>query len=214
MMHYLCEVNKKMKPVVVWAVAMLLVGSLLWVPVGWWLREEEVLDNFQAGRTYEAGLAPVYEPVASLLVYFNTTTFDHSANIDANGSVTGTNTISKTLTIENNDDTRTAKNIAVLLQNPRTFKDGLHDNLETDDLEVYVTVGGFTSTLFHDGEYSADGYTVGNIGPGNKVSFIFTVEVNDAVAGTFQDGQTYTCAVYVNQPLANYIDTTAFTILT
>jgi len=149
---------------------------------------------------------------ASLEVSISNNTFDFSSVVDANGSVSAETTISTYVTIENPDDI-TAKDIYITLYNPTTGKGGLHDNLEVDELEAYVESGGIEYALYYNGDYT-DGFTLGDLASGGKANVTFKITFTEAVAGTFQDGQTYTCYLYVYQKEADYPLPIKFTIKT
>lgn len=197
----------------VWAIglAFLLVGVLVGFGGGFWYRQAEVDDAFTSGMTYQESITPEAVTPASLLC-----SFADGAEvlvIDADGGVDVEDTDTDTLTIENTDEERDATDLTLMMYNPITDKEGLHDNLETDALEISVTIGGVTSKLFHDGSYT-DGVSVGDLTAGGEIAVTVTWTAEVCVAGTFQDGQTYNCGIYIYQPDANYVDTVAFTIST
>lgn len=200
-----------MKKIWAIAVAFCLVGVLLGFGGGFWYRQGEVDEAFTSGMTYQAGITPVAVTPASLLC-----TFADGAEvlvIDADGGVDVEDTDTDTLTIENTDEERDATDLTIMLYNPVTDTEGLHDNLETDAMEVSVTIGGVTSKLFHDGEYT-DGVVIADLTAGGEIAITVTWTAETCVAGTFQDAQTYTCGLYIYQPDANYVDTVAFTLAT
>ena len=160
------------------------------------------------------GVAGVDIDAASIGATFNTTTFNHAASVAADGAVSTSTSHSLTLWINSTDDDLVAQELYIRLQNPRTDKDGLHDNLETDSFEFGVTEGGTTTKLFHDGDYIDDGWYYGDLSAGGSVQVTVTCTLESAVAGTFQDGQTYTCYLYVYQEKADYPTAVSFTITT
>lgn len=193
------------------AIAFLFVGGLLGFGGGFWYRQGEVDEAFTSGMTYQQSITPVAITPASLLC-----SFADGAEvlvIDADGGVDVEDTDTDTLTIENTDEERDATDLTLMLYNPVTDKEGLHDNLETDALEVSVTIGGVTSKLYHDGEYTA-GVVLGDLTAGGEIAITVTWTAETCVAGTFQDAQTYNCGLYIYQPDANYVDTVAFTVST
>jgi len=197
----------------IWAIALAfcLVGVLVGVGAGYWYRQYEVDQAFASGMAYQASVTPTAVTPASLLC-----TFDDGAevlDIDADGGVDVEDTDTDTLTIENTDEERDADDLTLMLYNPVTDKEGLHDNLETDALEISVTIGGITSMLYHDGAYT-DGVVIGDLTAGGQIAITITWTAEVCVAGTFQDAQTYNCGIYVYQPDANYVDTVAFTLAT
>ena len=207
------EVGKKMKTVWVIAVAFLLVGTLIGVGAGYWYRQGEVDDAFTAGMTYQEAITPEAVTPASLLCSFADGGETLAATVDADGGVDTEGDDTDTLTIENTDETRDATDLTLMLTNPVTDKEGLHDNLETDALEISVTIGGVTSKLYHDGDYT-EGVVVGDLTAGGEISITMTWTAETCVAGTFQADQTYNCGLYIYQPDANYVDTVAFTLTT
>lgn len=200
-----------MKKIWAIAVAFCLVGVLLGFGSGFWYRQGEVDEAFTDGMAYQEAITPVAITPASLLC-----SFADGAEvlvIDADGGVDVEDTDTDTLTIENTDEERDATDLTLMLYNPITDKEGLHDNLETDALEVSVTIGGVTSKLYHDGAYT-DGVVIGDLTAGGEIAVTVTWTAETCVAGTFQDAQTYSCGIYVYQPDANYVDTVAFTLAT
>jgi len=191
----------------------IMIGAIVGFAGGYWYMEAKVDEAYQAGIAYGQTLAPTPEVPASLSLSLATGTFDHSATVASDGSVSTETSKTGTLTIENTDESRTAEGVKILLYNPITGKEGLHDNLETDATEVSVTIGGITAKLYHNGEYT-DGIEIGDIPAGGEVQVTVTFTLEQAVAGTFQDGQTYTCYLYVYQPNANYCDVVSFTVTT
>lgn len=151
---------------------------------------------------------------AGLTATLNSSTFVLATAVAADGSVATESSYSLTLTIENTDDDIDATDVELLLYNPRSDKDGLHSNLETDSTEVGVTSGGLTAKLYHDGAYIQNGYGLGTIPAGGQESITVTFTLETAVAGTFQDGQSYTGYLYVYQPDAEHYTTVSFTVTT
>jgi len=154
---------------------------------------------YNAGKL--AGMQQVVRP-ASLEVSISNSTFNFSSVVDTNGSVSTETTISAYVTIENPDDI-TAEDIYITLYNPLTEKGGLHENLEVEELEAYISSGGIEYALYYNGDYT-DGFALGDLASGGKANVTFKITFTEAVAGTFQDGQTYTCYLYVYQKEANY----------
>jgi len=181
---------------------------------GYYYMQSEVEEAYQSGYIAGQSVAPTYETPASLSIAFSSGTFDHTSTVASDGSVSAETDKTDTLTIENTDESKTASDVRILLYNPVTGKEGLHDNLETDATEVTITIGGVTYSLYHDGEYVTDGVPIGDLPAGSSVTATVTFTLEKAVAGTFQDGQTYTCYLYVYQPNANYADVVSFTVTT
>ena len=192
----------------------LVVGLVIGFAGGYYYMQSEVEEAYQSGYIAGQSVAPTYETPASLSIAFSSGTFDHTSTVASDGSVSAETDKTDTLTIENTDESKTASDVRILLYNPVTGKEGLHDNLETDATEVTITIGGVTYSLYHDGEYVTDGVPIGDLPAGSSVTATVTFTLEKAVAGTFQDGQTYTCYLYVYQPNANYADVVSFTVTT
>ena len=192
----------------------LVVGLVIGFAGGYYYMQSEVEEAYQSGYIAGQSVAPTYETPASLSIAFSSGTFDHTSTVASDGSVSTETDKTDTLTIENTDESKTASDVRILLYNPVTGKEGLHDNLETDATEVTITIGGVTYSLYHDGEYVTDGVPIGDLPAGSSVTATVTFTLEKAVAGTFQDGQTYTCYLYVYQPNANYADVVSFTVTT
>jgi len=205
--------EKKMEAkqaIFVWLVFGLLIGF----GIGYYYQQEKIDEAYQSGYVAGQSVAPTYETPASLSASLSSGTFDHTTTVASDGSVSSDTDKTDTLTIENTDESKTASNVKILLYNPVTGKEGLHDNLETDSTEVTITIGGVTYSLYHDGEYVTDGVPIGDLPAGASIEATVTFTLEKAVAGTFQDGQTYTCYLYIYQPNANYADVVSFTVST
>jgi len=158
---------------------------------------------------------------AELLCTFDNSEFDHSLSVESNGGVTNEINVSHLITIINNDNSTTAKNVYIKLKvDNKVFSgEGLDDKLEKEELEVSVTAGGETKKLFYDGEY-IEGYNLGDLAPYNQFTGEFNIKLKKAKEGTFEDNKIYNCNVYVYQVDANYIshfskpDILSFTVLT
>jgi len=161
---------------------------------------------------YTAGQSVTARPASIDVSIGNSSFADFSAVVDANGTVATETTKTTYITIENPDDI-TAENIYITLYNNLTNKGGLHDDLEVEELEAYVTSGGMEYALFYNGEYT-NGFALGDLEAGGKANITFKITFTQAVAGTFQDGQTYTCYVYIYQKDANYVTPIKFTVTT
>ena len=207
------EVVRKMKKVWAIGIAFLLVGVLVGFGGGFWYRQGDVDTAFTAGMAYQESITPVAITPASLLCSFNDSSIDLSGPIDADGGVTTRGEDLATLTIENTDEERDATDLTLMLYNSITDKEGLHDNLEVDALEISITVGSVTTALFHDGEYTT-GINLGDLGAGGKITVSVNWSAETCVAGTFQPDQTYSCGFYVYQPDALYVDTVSYTLAT
>jgi len=204
-----------MKQIAIIAVAMLLVGAVVGAAGAWQWRQGEVDDAFNDGMAYQSSLEDeAVSSVASLHVEMSDTSIDHSSTVASDGSVSTTTANSVTLYINNTDETRDAEDLKITLYNPVTDTEGLHDNLETSDTDIYLTTSaGVTSRLFRNGDYT-DGIEIPDLEPESTIEITVYFELEDAVAGTFQDGQTYDCSLYVYQSSAGYSDVVDYTIST
>jgi len=205
------EVVRKMKKIWAIGIAFLLVGVLVGFGSGFWYRQGDVDTSFAAGMAYQESITPVAVTPASLLCSFNNTA--PTLDIDADGGVDTENSDVRVLTIENTDEERIATDLTLRMTNPVTDKEGLHDNLEVDALEISITVGGVTSALYHDGGYTT-GVNLGDLGAGGSIAITVQWTAELCVAGTYQPDQTYSCGVYIYQPDANYVDTVSYTLAT
>ena len=198
-----------------WAVAVvfIILGTALGAGVTYVVRDQESIDAYAAGVAAQKLAVPAVETPASVTLTLTSGTFAQAANVFADGSVPVEAAVTDTLTIENTDETRNAKTPKLMLVNPVTSKEGLHDNLETDSTEISITIGGVEKMLYHDGEYTS-GVLLDTLEDGDKATITVTITFEVAVAGTFQDGQSYTCYMYLYQPSANYCDVVSFTVTT
>ena len=196
-------------------VLVLVVGMLIGFAGGYYYTKEKVGNEmYQQGYVAGQSATPTYTTPASLTLSLASGTFNHTATVASDGSVASDTSKTDTLTISNDDESATASDVKILLYNPITGKQGLHDNLETDSTEVTITIGGVTYALYHNGDYVTDGVPIGNLPAGSEITATVTFTLEQAVAGTFQDGQTYTCHLYVYQPDSNYADVVPFTVTT
>ena len=201
----MAEVSKSL----VWfIIGALVVGALVYAYMSGMV-QSAYQQGYQTG--YSQGLAVAPTPVTPVELEITQTggdTFNLSTYIASDGSATNT-TSELQVTIKNfNNETAT---LTITLKNPKTGEEGLPDALENSYFNVYIGAV-YTKYLFVDGEYT-DGATL-TIEPDSVVTFNMGVELEDAPAGTFADGQTYTMEVYFYQPDANYVETLEYTILT
>lgn len=207
--------KKKQSNVFALAVAFLLIGSVIGIVGTYYWTQTEVDSAFSRGMAYQQSIGAI-NPPASVTATLTSGTFAHAGNVLADGSVATEVDVTDTLTVENTDETRSAEEPTyITLYNPITDRYGLHDNLETDSTEFSITVGGATYKLYHDGAYITPGYEVpGGIAPGGELSVTVTFTLESAVAGTFQDGQSYTSYLYLYQKDASYADVISFIVTT
>lgn len=196
-------------------VAVFMIAGLIFGAIaGYYVKSDRFDEGRAAGIAYQQSRDRVGVP-ASLTVNLSAATFSHASTVSSDGSVSTECVEWDTLTIENTDDTRTAGDVKVVLKNPVNDKEGLNDNLETDNTEFAVVSGaGGTYKLFDGGDYITDGYSLGDISPGGSWSLNVSMTLEVAAAGTFQDGQEYTCYLYVYQDDADYSDVLTFTVTT
>jgi len=207
--------KKKQSNVFALAVAFLCIGAVVAAAGTYYWMQTDVDASFSRGMAYQASI-DVANPPASVTATLTTGTFDHTATVAADGSCAAEVDVTDTLTIENTDEARSAEEPTyITLYNPITDRYGLHDNLETDSTEFSITVGGATYKLYHDGAYIVPGYEIpGGMAPGGEIAVTVTFTLETAVAGTFQDGQSYTNYMYVYQKDASYADVISFIVTT
>lgn len=201
-----------MKKLAIFVVA-LAIGAVFATAGTYYYMESQVNQAFEQGMAYQEQLQPGAVTPASVSMSFDTSTFNLSTAVDSDGAVTTETSTNNTLTITNDDETRTARNPKIMLQNPVTGTDGLHDNLETDSTVVSITVGGLTSKLYRENDYNS-GVELADLRPGDEVEVTVQVTFETAVDGTFQDAQDYDCNFYLYQPNANYAIPISFTVNT
>ncbi|MFW6122132.1 MAG: hypothetical protein ACOC80_14720 [Petrotogales bacterium] len=201
-----------MKKLAIFVVA-LVIGAVFGVAGTYYYTESQVKQAFEDGMSYQEQLTPSAVTPASVSMSFDTSSFNLSSAVDSDGAVTTETSTNNTLTITNDDETRTAKNTKIMLTNPVTGTDGLHDNLETDSTEISVTIGGVTSKLYRDDDYTS-GVELGYLASGDEIEVTVKVTFETAVDGTFQDAQEYDCNLYFYQPNATYAIPISFTVST
>lgn len=195
-------------------IAVAIIVSIVAAAGTWWYMGTTQYDSgYAAGVAVGIARARVDIP-ASLTVSLAAASFAHTATVASDGSVATEVTVWDVLSIENTDDTRTAGDVRIVLYNPVTDKEGLNDNLETDSTEFAVALAGGTFKIFDAGDYITNGYALGDIAPGGSWDINVSLTLEVAAAGTFQDGQSYTCYLYVYQAEASYSDVVSFTVTT
>jgi hypothetical protein len=205
-----------MKAIIGVAIAFVIVGGLVGYGVSNMQIKQATDKSFADGQAYQQSLTPTTPTgvPASLDISFADEVFDHSATVAADGSVAADTDNETTVTIENTDDTKTATDVMIMLWNPVSDKKGLDSELKVTETYVYLEVGGLSKALYNDEEYK-DGYLVGDLEPGDKVTVTIHVTLLEADEDTFVDGQTYDdCKLYVYQSTINYADGVSFTIET
>lgn len=207
--------GKKKSNVFALGVAFLLIGGVIGFAGAYYMTQDTEASAFSRGMAYQASI-DVSNPPASVTATLTSGTFVHTATVAADGSCAAEVDVTDTLTIENTDEARSAEEPTyITLYNPITDRYGLHDNLETDSTEVSITVGGATYKLYHDAAYITPGYEIpGGMAPGGELAVTVTFTLETAVAGTFQDGQSYTNYMYIYQKDANYADVISFIVTT
>jgi len=172
---------------------LLILGILLGAALTYAWVSGQIQSAYQAGYSagYSAGAAAAPVTPVQLDISAADTQFNFSDYVASDGSATNTSA-EITVTIKNVDDE--AANVVVTLKNPATGKEGLPDALENSYFNVYA--GG----LYKNSD--------------SVVTITIGCELEDAPAGTFADGQTYTMTVFFYQSAANYADSLDFSILT
>lgn len=191
-------------------IAMFLVGGVVGVGGAWWYRQSEVDSAWNSGYNTGVDVAGVtVRTPASLTCGLNTTSLDHSSTVAAAGGVTTTTALVRTLWVNNTGET-TATGLRLLLKNPVTDKEGLDNELETSDLDIYVTTSsGVNARLYREGAYTS-GVEIPDLGAEDTVSFTIYFEMETATDGTFVDGQTYDCELYISQGTTSGTTYTAY----
>lgn len=223
MIHFLeikfTEVEKKMRKGKKSNVGVLIIAfAIIGIVIGaagtyFYMTDAGYGEGYAAGVAWQAARDRVGVP-ASLTTSLSAAAFAHTGTVIADGSVPTEVVVWDTLSIENTDDERTAGDVKIVLYNPVTDKEGFNDNLETDSTEFAVALSGGTFKIFDGGDYITNGYTVGDIAPGGSWNLNVSLTLEVAAAGTFQDGQSYTCYLYVYQGDADYADVVSFTVTT
>jgi len=191
-------------------VASILIGAVVGIAIYKYTAEKEEVTPAWT-PTEEVPTA-----VATLDIVQNTTVFNFSTAIDANGSVSTDTEKTATITIWNND-TRDATNVEISLVNDINGREGLPSALK-DEFEVYIKVstGYMTKTyyLFKDGQYNPNGgFELGTIESNSNVQITIGVKVLEADTDTFSDGKSYDMTIYILQGDSAY-DMAEFTVLT
>jgi len=138
-------------------------------------------------------------------------TFDFSAEVDANGSVSAAATKTLTFDIVNKDDTKSAT-IRILTVNPLTGASGIPDGLNNTYFNVFIKADGKTKYLYTEGKHT-DGWVV-SLGVAEAFSGTLGITLEQAPDGTFKDGQTYTITLFLYQEASNYLEKVEYTVTT
>lgn len=191
-----------------------IIFSIVGAAGAWYYTQGEYNTGYTAGMAYQQSVDRTNVP-ASLSCSLGSATFaDFSAAVAADGSVATESATYTNLTIANSDEDRTAEDVRVELYNEVTDREGLDDDLEQDSTEYSVTSGGGTYKLVNDGAYISGGFLIGDIPPGGEWILMQTMTLEVASAGTYENGQSYSCHIYVYQELADYCDVVDFTVAT
>lgn len=137
--------------------------------------------------------------------------FDFSAEVDANGSVSAAVTKTLTFDIVNKDEAKSAS-IRVLTVNPLTGASGVPDGLNNTYFNVFINADGKTKYLYTEGKHT-DGWVV-NLGVAEAFSGTLGITLEQAPDGTFKDGQTYTLTLYLYQETSNYLEKVEYVVTT
>lgn len=190
--------------------ACVLIGAVVGIAGYKWYEQKQIEEQ-------PAWWTPTEQPtaVATLDITQDTTVFNFSTAIDANGSVSTDTEKTANITIWNND-TRDATNVKISLVNSINGREGLPSALKVNEFEVYIKVstGYLTKTvyLFKDGQYT-DGFDLGTIEKNSNVQIQIGVKVLEADVDTFSDGKSYDMTIYILQGDSAY-DMAEFTVLT
>lgn len=190
--------------------ACVLIGAVVGIAGYKWYEQKQIEEQ-------PAWWTPTEQPtaVATLDITQDTTVFNFSTAIDANGSVSTDTEKTANITIWNND-TRDATNVKISLVNSINGREGLPSALKVNEFEVYIKVstGYLTKTvyLFKDGQYTG-GFDLGTIEKNSNVQIQIGVKVLEADVDTFSDGKSYDMTIYILQGDSAY-DMAEFTVLT
>jgi len=206
--------GKKKSNVAVLAVAFVIVGAIVGAAGVYWWQQYQYEAGVTYGMAYQQSIDTTNVPASLTCALLSPSFANFATDVAADGSVTTAATKYTTFYVNNSDDTRTAEDVSIRLYNPVTDKDGLHENLETEETSLSITSGGGTYKLYNEAEYITSGYAIGDIPPAGAWSLNFSMTLSSAVAGTYQNGQTYTCHAYVYQADADYCDVVDFTVTT
>lgn len=190
--------------------ACVMIGAVVGIAGYRWYEGRQVTETPEWIPTEEYPTA-----VATLEIVQNTTVFNFTDAIDANGSVSSDAEDTATITIWNND-TRDATNVEISLVNSINGREGLPSALKVDEFEVYIKVstGYMTKTyyLFKEGQYN-NGFDLGTIEKNSNVQITIGVNVLEADVDTFSDDKSYDMTIYILQGDSAY-DMAEFTVLT
>jgi len=195
-------------------IAIAVIFSVVGATGAWMWTEGDYSLGYSAGMAYQQSLVDTTKPASMSTSIASSTFADFSSEVAADGSVSAEIDKSTNITITNDDDDRTAGDVNVILYNPVNDKEGLDDDLEVDSTEYTVISGGGAYKLMHDGEYVTNGFLVGDIPPGGEWTIHQKMTLEIASAGTYEDGQSYACHIYVYQGDADYSDVIDFTVAT
>lgn len=166
----------------------------------------------QALRQALAQQAPVAVTPANIeFLQTGGSTFDFSAEVAADGSVAASTTKTLAFDIVNKDEAKSA-NIRILTINPVTGESGIPDGLNNTYFNVFIQEGGKTKYLYTNGQHT-DGWTT-SLGVAEAVSGTLGITLDQAPAGTFTDGQTYTITLFIYQEASNYVEKVTYTVTT
>jgi len=200
----------------IWGIAMafVLVGVLIGYGIGAYTMEaeKEVVTEYVTTQSTDTYTTP-----ADLEFEFDDAVFDVSGDVEADGGTDADGAeVTHTLTITNEDDTRTANDVYIAFTNPLNDKRALDEDLEEDETTLKLIDGSLEKIVYdgEDDEY-ANMYLIGDLNPGDvyKLDISFILE-EDASEDTYEDGESYDCDIFIYQPDANDVDSLEFTVET
>ena len=163
----------------------------------------EVAAAYSSSYYYSGYSYTSYETPIPLSAALSASLINHTATVDANGTVATETYKEVYLNITNlaTATTSIADDVTLCLEDPQTSQDGLPTALEKTYTRIdYVDISGSTYPLYYNGVYHTK--NIGDIGAGSTkvLTLRFTLKV--APAGTYVDGQTYNWYLWYSQPLA------------
>jgi len=201
----------------------LVVGMILGAATYHYYKYEPDMQAMEAlVSQYESQISELQEQaaavnVADLTITANTTLLNFTTAVASDGSVASDVTKVISVTIENTETDLDVMDLTIDVKSASN-ESGIPAALENEYFDIYVVVSTATGTqsvpLYKDGVYY-DPYVIASLPAGAITTVELKFVLNQAPAGVFEDGGSYTLKIYFRQPHAgNYEDKLSLTVTT
>lgn len=205
--------NKAMGTIII----ALAIGGLLGFGGGYMYQQDAAEQAWEEGAAYQQSVTPqeqqYYADEVDLgFEWSPDSEYDHSGTVDVDGNVAADTAVTKELTIINDDDS--SAEVWVLMYDPTDDDEGLDEELEYEETELYMNVGGIDKLALYEEEEYTDGVEIGTLPAGAETTVEITFEFLEHDDEDYKDGEEYDIVFYIWQPNANHVEEVEATVLT